>query len=352
MRILFCFAALGLFICTQPGLAADNPSGIKGFEQVVPKGKMAPLVNPEFVPADQSSIASEAWVIGMSDGATAKAYSINLLNKASVVNDTLGDRPVLLVWDPLANSVLVFDRTLNGKVHQFAASGAILHSSMVIYDRESESLWSVLTARAFAGPQKGNSLTSLPVAEKTTWQDWQSRHPETVVLRVNELTHVDSDPYRAYHNSPQPFRPVEKPDKRLPPKMPVFAFTDNGKPYCIAYPSCNSGWKGKVNGKEVFFYRSQEEPPRRSLRVFLLPDGVKLKNKKGKWLDASLGVLEPESGTFHNGTQMERFSGIDTYWYVWSEFHPKTKLLSPPRRKHSQSDAPRGASEQELWEKN
>ncbi len=348
MRIFYSLTALGLLFCGQAGLAAD----IEGFEQVVPKGSMAPLVDPEFVPADQSSIADEAWVIGVSDGTHAKAYSVNLLNQASVVNDTLGDRPVLVVWDPLAYSVTVFDRTLNGKVQQFAASGAILHSSMVLYDGETESLWSVMTHESFAGSQKGNSLASLPIAEKTTWRDWLSKHPETGVLRVNNMTHVDTDPYRAYHNSPQPFRPVAKPDKRLPPKMPVFAFSEAGKEYCIAYAACTDGWKGKVAGREVFFYRAEKEPPQRSLRAYKLPSGAKLKKKKGEWQDSSMGRLDPESGTFEDGTAAERLAGVDTYWYVWSEFYPKTKVLNPPRRAHSQSEAPRGASEAELWEKN
>ena len=52
---------------------------------------------------------------------------------------------------------------------------------MLLYDRQTDSLWSQLLSQAVTGPLAGNRLSVLP-AEETTWGEWKKEHPDTKVL--------------------------------------------------------------------------------------------------------------------------------------------------------------------------
>ena len=74
---------------------ADLPDGV---EQLIPRGRIAAILEPEFVPADEAEIDDEAWVLGVVIDGEARAYSLNLLNRHEVVNDRVGDQPIAAVW--------------------------------------------------------------------------------------------------------------------------------------------------------------------------------------------------------------------------------------------------------------
>ncbi len=69
-----------------------------GVEQILPRGHIAAITEPEFVVAAEAEIPDEAWVLGVAINGQAKAYSLNLLNRHEVVNDRFGDLPVAAVW--------------------------------------------------------------------------------------------------------------------------------------------------------------------------------------------------------------------------------------------------------------
>jgi hypothetical protein len=63
----------------------------------------------------------------------------------------------------------------------FGVSGMLWKSSLVMFDRETRSLWSQVTGRAVAGPLRGTALRMLP-AIHTRWSVWLGSHPESLVL--------------------------------------------------------------------------------------------------------------------------------------------------------------------------
>jgi carotenoid cleavage dioxygenase-like enzyme len=73
----------------------DLPPGV---EQLLPRGRIAAVTEPEFVTAAEAEISDDAWVLGVAINGEAKAYSLNLLNRHEVVNDRFGDLPVAAVW--------------------------------------------------------------------------------------------------------------------------------------------------------------------------------------------------------------------------------------------------------------
>jgi hypothetical protein len=70
----------------------------EGVEQILERGKIAAIVNPQFVEADEAEIADEAWVLGVEIDGQARAYSLNLLNRHEVVNDQIGETSFAAVW--------------------------------------------------------------------------------------------------------------------------------------------------------------------------------------------------------------------------------------------------------------
>ena len=68
------------------------------FEQLLPRGRIAAITQPVFVPAEEAQIDDESWVLGVFVNGTARAYSLSLLNSHEVVNDRIGDHQFAAVW--------------------------------------------------------------------------------------------------------------------------------------------------------------------------------------------------------------------------------------------------------------
>jgi hypothetical protein len=70
----------------------------KEFKQILPRGRIAAITNPQFVPADKANIADDAWILGVVIDGQERAYSLNLLNSHEVVNDQIGETTFAAVW--------------------------------------------------------------------------------------------------------------------------------------------------------------------------------------------------------------------------------------------------------------
>lgn len=88
-------AGLPVAAATEPAAADTPPPGV---EQLVPRGRIAAVFAPEFVPAAEAELPDDAWVLGVAIEGRAKAYSLNLLNRHEVVNDRSGDTAYAAVW--------------------------------------------------------------------------------------------------------------------------------------------------------------------------------------------------------------------------------------------------------------
>ncbi len=69
-----------------------------GVEQILPRGGIPAIFEPQFVPAAEAEIPDDAWVLGVVVEGVAKAYSLNLLNRHEVVNDRSGGAAYAAVW--------------------------------------------------------------------------------------------------------------------------------------------------------------------------------------------------------------------------------------------------------------
>ena len=87
---------MALWADEQPKLEA--PPVAEGFEQLIPRGGIPALVDPEFVTAEAADLPDTAWVLGFVSDGEAYAYDLNLLNSHEIVNHKVGERGIAAVW--------------------------------------------------------------------------------------------------------------------------------------------------------------------------------------------------------------------------------------------------------------
>jgi len=122
-----------------------------------------------------SQLPTKDLVIGVRIGNLPKAYALNAVVKASVVNDTFESLPLVL-FATGDESASVFERTLNGQTLSFEVLGSIFR------DHETGSTWDPVTGMATSGPLAGQRLTPVP-ATTSFWFGWFDFFPGTALYK-------------------------------------------------------------------------------------------------------------------------------------------------------------------------
>ena len=166
---------------TDPGLVEDVPSGLETFRSPLPElpeptidlsqlrsGGPPPdgipsVDDPVFYSAETVDyLAPTAPVLALEIDGDARAYPLEVMVWHEIVNDTVGGRPVAVAYCPLCNSVTVFDRRVEGRVLEFGVSGLLYNSSLVMYDRQTETLWSHFVGEPLYGALGEAELVDYP----------------------------------------------------------------------------------------------------------------------------------------------------------------------------------------------
>ena len=265
-----------------------------------PKDGIPALDEPKFIPAESVDyLEDEDRVLGLVIDGQAKAYPINILNWHELVNDRVGTVNYVVTYCPLCGTGAVFDAEVNGQVLDFGVSGLLYNSDVLLYDRQTDSLWSQIKGQGISGIFAGVELTWLPVTH-TSWQRWQQDYPESLVL--SEETGFERDyrrnPYGNYDKSKRLYFPVEHEDNNtFHPKETVLGITVGS--YHKAYPFSVLQAQG-----EKQFTDSLGE-----VRFTILWD--------------ELGYSATAIGL--NGEPLQQIQG---FWFAWYAFHPETQIYS------------------------
>jgi hypothetical protein len=164
-----------------------------------PRDGIPALDHPAFTSAAEADriLKPKDVVLGVEFAGVAKAYPVRILNWHEVLNDDVGEEPILVSWCPLCESGVVYDSRADGRRLTFGVSGRLYKRNLLLYDHETDSLWSQIAGKAVTGPLAGTSLRLLPVTV-TTWVSWKRDHPATLVLSFQTGFRPDysRDPYR------------------------------------------------------------------------------------------------------------------------------------------------------------
>lgn len=221
----------------------------------------------------------------------------------------------------------MYGRDYNGKTLNFEASGGLIHSSLVMQDDETDSYWAIMTGESVSGQFKGTKLEELSFGQKMTWQDWKSKHPDTVVLSVNGKED-GRNPYRDYFSSPSGFRDSSAKDKRMKTKTPIFAFRHAGKDYASPLAKLEQGATFDLGDARIFLFRPKNAEMFYSTLAFVTT-GSGFVKQDGQWKEMDTGcAFDTEKEDFEGEKCPNRLQGgFDTFWYNWSLNNPETLVL-------------------------
>lgn len=147
--------------------------------------RIAAIDEPRFESPSEARelLPPQSLVVGIERNGEAHAYPTKLLSLHEVVNDVVGGEPVAVTWCPLCFTALGFDRRARGRTLRFAVSGYLYSGNLMLFDRETGSLWSQLLGGAVTGRYRGTLLRRVPLVHET-WASWLARHPRTRVLSI------------------------------------------------------------------------------------------------------------------------------------------------------------------------
>jgi hypothetical protein len=190
----------------------------------------------------------------------------------------------------------VYSRKIDNQTYRFGVSGLLYKSNVLMYDHQTESLWSQVLQRAVTGPMTDTKLTRLP-STLTTWGKWLKTYPDTEVLSpaTGHVRDYSKDPYERYYAS----------------RSGLFGFLKGG-------PGAEE--KELVVDIEV-------GNTAKAYKLLELRSAGLIKDK----VDATEIRLEFDEGSDKLTVRNHAGNSIDhiiLYWFVWKSIHPDAEVYT------------------------
>ncbi len=296
--IIFIFTSTQTFAVTKNGFDLSN--SIIDENKILSGGPskdgIPSIDNPKFIDVkDVRYLKDDDIIIGLDHNGIQKAYPTRILVWHEIANDTIDDLHVAVTYCPLCGTAMVFDRDIDGKLISFGVSGLLYQSDVLMYDRETNSLWSQLAMKSVSGKSVGSKLKWLPSAH-LTWKAWKTKYPNSKVLSLDTGYHrnYNATPYGNYINSDDVMFPVPKNRDDLSNKTWVVGVIIDGvaKAYDISK----------------------------------LPDKKEIKDKIGK----TQIIIKYDKEKNHpkiTTVDKKEVASVLVYWFAWQAFYPNTELL-------------------------
>ena len=212
-------------------------------------------------------------------------------------------------------------------------------NALVMYDHQTDTLWSQFLGTGVKGPLAGKALELTPLIH-TTWDAWKSTYPDTLVL--DKRGQYQHDRYAGYYASAEPGVIGERvKDGRLPTKSLVVGVNLDG--HTKAYPLDALAERGVVNDKvggvgvvavivrgsnTAVLYESRAGNQDLTFKAF--GEETELRSmlrdyETGTTWTAFTGVAT--DGPFV-GTKLNRVPSHLSFWFAWTDWNPETELYA------------------------
>ncbi len=225
------------------------------------------------------------------------AYPVGILNWHEIVNHDMDGEPVLITFCPLCGTGMAFDPVVDGRHLTFGVSGLLYNSDLLMYDHQTESLWSQIEGRAVSGPLAGTELEPVAIRHEL-WQRWLERAGSAGQVLSTDTGHRRNyrmSPYGDYDHSERLYFPVTHTSRKYHPKTWVLGWAHNGESKAWPFPELadhGAVLEDRVGGKTVSIHYDPDVPS---------------------------AELRDESGQLLPGTR--------AFWFAWYTFHPETLIF-------------------------
>jgi len=319
-----------------------------------PPDGIPPIDDPQFqIASDVDWIEPDEPVLVLLLDGEVRAYPIQILIWHEIVNDVVADHPVSVTYCPLCNSGVVFDRGVGDDILDFGTSGGLYQTNLVLYDRQTETLWTQFDGRAVVGTLVGEQLATVPTA-MISWKDYLLDHPDGSVLARDTLNPkpYGRNPYNAYdqRTAPVPGFFTGEPDTTLAPfervigiststaalavpteslaEVGVASTTLSGRPITLWHLSGTASAlsdtdlaSGADVGSTGVFHAEVAGQPADFTRVGReFVDDV----TESTWNILGEAVDGPKKGS-----RLESLDHVDTFWFSWATFQVEAALYDP-----------------------
>ncbi len=170
---------------------------------------------PTTISSLDTRFPTKDMVLGLCIDDQTKAYPFASMPRQAVINDQLGERAVLVIYDRANRTAIPFDRRVGDQVLEFFQVQAEGDLPVEFMDTQTQSRWN-LRGEAVAGPLAGQRLRQIP-AYNSMWFGWTAYWPETLVWQGEGV--VEAPPtavqeqlavpqvFSLGQNFPNPFNP-------------------------------------------------------------------------------------------------------------------------------------------------
>lgn len=319
-----------------------------------PKDGIPSIDRPRFVPAEAVDwLAAQELVIAVRMGGKPRAYPLQILMWHELVNDVAGETPILVSYCPLCNSAIVFDRRVNGATLEFGVSGMLRNSDMVMYDRQSDSLWQQITGEGIVGSYTGSTLRILP-SQMITFSQFKDAYPGGDVLsrETGYQRNYGQNPYRGYEFGRGPILPVRtgRPTALRPmEKLVVIQDGQGYRAYPVSSLARRTVWEDRVKGRPIVLFYSSEglspvDAPRMAdsrsagtVGVFSVENG----SRRRRFRSGRSRIEDIETGSGWSmtgmaidgalkGTALQAIDHGVYFAFAWLAFKPDTFIVGEP----------------------
>ena len=325
--------------------------------QGAPPDGIPAIDNPKFASFEEVRewLDDQEPVVSLEVNGDARAYPLQILLWHEIVNDTVGETPVLVTFCPLCNTALSFDRRVGGEERVFGVSGFLRRSDLIMFDRQTETLWQQIGGDAIVGVDASKRLDFLP-SPIVSFADFRETYPEGVVMTRNTgfgsryANLYGENPYTGYDRigSRTIFGVSEFDDSRLDAKERVLTVEVDGD--AIAFPfsvlSEQVVIEADVGGQPVVAFWQPGALSALDATFIIgsanvgaaaayapLPDGEQLtfEARDGKIVDTQSGstwnVLGLATDGPMAGRSLEPIVSANHFWFAWSVFQPDTRVV-------------------------
>ena len=308
---------------------------------------------PAFEQADQVDWLEDTEpVLSLTVGGETRAYPLRVMTWHEIVNDVVGGVPVAVTYCPLCNSGVAFQRTVTGHgVLSFGTSGLLYADNLVMYDRQTESLWPQLTGEASVGDLTGPELEAIPMGT-VAWRDFVSTEPTARVL--SQDTGFDrpygTNPYSGYDDPDGDllFGLPDDLDTRLPVKERVVGLVNGSVSVAVVRSSLvgRDPLEVTLGTRHVVVWHRPGQAS--ALDADTVAGGADigtvgvfdpvLDGQRLHFESRGTGFVDRETGSSWNvlgrstagplrGAELEPYQHLDTFWFAWASFHLDTAVL-------------------------
>lgn len=267
-------------------------------------------------------------------GGEARAYPLQIMVWHEIVNDSVAGIPIAITYCPLCNSAFAF---------------ALYNSSLVMFDRQTFSLWSHFTGQGLLGVFGSDQLASYSVT-LASWAEFKAAHPDGIVLSRDTGFGKDygRNPYPGYDDIATPPFLYDGPvDGRYPAKTRLVGLDlDNGAQAITNQPLERDRVVTLTNGHTPLVVWWQPGTGS-ALDAKTVPDGRDI-GTTGAFhatIDGQALTFTAIEGGFRDtqtastwnvfghatngpltGRDLTRITHVDTFWFAWAAFKPDTSI--------------------------